>query len=272
MSLFSRTARILRRDGIRWAVKRRITRILTKPFCIQRAKNKVWQALLKKHNYIVAYGPFEGMQLGKDVWWSKNDRITQILGVYEQHVMEKLIEYGKRQSHPFIDIGAADGYFAVGMAFSKSVNKVYAFEISSVGQEKIKENAARNSCSDLVFVRGEPNYESLNSIISESSGAVVLLDIEGDEFQFLTEEILTLMRNCYVVCELHPWIVKAGYEKQKQLISKAENIFNVSMIQREAYGPNQFEELSEFSDEERLIALGEGREKNMKWLVLEPKL
>ena len=50
-----------------------------------------------------------------------------------------------------------------------------------------------------------------------------------------------------------------------------KRVFNVSCIQRDYYNPNHFSELDDFSDEERLLAFSEGRPKNMKWLVLEPK-
>ena len=51
-------------------------------------------------------------------------------------------------------------------------------------------------------------------------------------------------------------------------IDMAKAKFNARLIEREVYAPNQFEELKEFSDDERLLALSEGREKNMQWLVM----
>jgi hypothetical protein len=39
---------------------------------------------------------------------------------------------------------------------------------------------------------------------------------------------------------------------------------------RESYTPNLFPEFNDLSDEERLVAVGEGRAKNMQWLVLTP--
>ena len=73
------------------------------------------------------------------------------------------------------------------------------------------------------------------------------------------------------MCELHPALSANGFEKQNMLINNAKAFFDVSIIQRESYCPNKFFELNEFTDEERLIAFGEGRENNMNWLILEPK-
>ena len=75
----------------------------------------------------------------------------------------------------------------------------------------------------------------------------------------------------YVICELHPWMVDGGDSLQIKLLNKASEKFNVELIKRETYRPNMFSEFDHLSDEERLVAVGEGREKNMQWMVLSPK-
>lgn len=270
--LFSKFTRALRRDGLTWSVVRIFLYLLKKPNEIQRAKIKILNVLLNKYNYTIAYGPFKGMKLSPNPWWSKNDLITQILNVYENHVLEKLIHFSKKKRLDFINIGAGDGYFAIGVAFAKIFKKVYAFEISEIAQDRLRQNIEINKCNDIIDVYGMANFQSLKNIISNNNSAVILIDIEGFEFELLNEELLKFFSNCYFICELHPSLVLNGNEKQSQLISRSKNIFNCSIIQRETYNPNQFIELDQFSDEERLIAFGEGRDNNMKWLVLEPKL
>ena len=269
--LFSKFTRSLRRDGLTWTIVRIFLHLLRKPNEIQRAKIKILNALLHKYNYTVAYGTFKGMKLNPNPWWSKNDLVTQILNVYENHVLEKLIHFSKKKLD-FINIGAGDGYFAIGVAFAKMFEKVYAFESSEIAQDLLRQNIEINKCNDIIKIKSVANFESLKNIISNGNSAVILIDIEGFEFELLNEELLKCLNNCYVICELHPTLVLNGYEKQHQLISRSKNIFNSSIIHRETYNPNQFIELDQFSDEERLIAFGEGRNNNMKWLVLEPKL
>ena len=48
--------------------------------------------------------------------------------------------------------------------------------------------------------------------------------------------------------------------------------FDARFIERKTYNPNEFEELLEFSDDERLLAFSEGRVKLIQWLVLTPKV
>ena len=262
---------VLKKDGFSWTIVRIFLRILKQPNEIQRAKNKVLNKIILEHGHQVAYGTFKGMKLSKNTYWSKNDIITHILGVYEKHVLKKIIEFSKKGNYPFIDIGAADGYFAIGMAFSEIFNKIYAFEIDERGRKSLNRNIGNNLCKDKVVVDIEANFETLKEIVDKNKSAVILIDIEGSEFDLLDNKLLRLLSNCYIVCELHPALSANGFEKQNMLINNAKAFFDVSIIQRESYCPNKFSELNEFTDEERLIAFGEGRENNMNWLILEPK-
>ena len=268
--MISRIARVIKRDGISLFIIRVLARILRVDIGYQAAKNKAWNILEEKYDHVIAYGPFKGMKLSDDIWWSKNDRITQTLGIYEEHVVERLKEFSSQGASRFIDIGAADGYFAIGMAFSKIYSKVVAYEIEPIGQKRIRENSAINRCEDLVSVFGEADYSSLKNLLSEDLKTSILVDIEGAEYQLLDEGMLSLMSNCYLICELHPWLVDDGYQQQRKLIERAKKNFNVELIKRECYAPNIFPELDDLSDEERLIAVGEGRGRNMQWLVLTP--
>jgi len=273
-NLFTRILRFfktLKNDGLTWTVTRIFLRILKQPNEIQRAKNKVLDKIIMKHGYKVAYGNFNGMKLNKNMYWAKNDLITHILGVYENHVLEKLIEFSKRGNFPFIDIGAADGYFAVGMAFSKIFKKVYAFEVNESGRDSLNKNAENNTCKDKIVIGNKANFDTIKKIVVENNGAVILIDIEGSEFDLLDKKLLKSLANCYIVCELHPLLINNGYDKQQILIDNSKAFFDTSIIQRNSYCPNKFSELNEFTDDERLIAFSEGRENNMKWLVLEPK-
>ena len=126
--MVSRIIRVCKRDGLSFLLIRLMATILRVDIGVERAKNKAWGLLKERYNYTIAYGPLKGMRLSEDVWWSPHDRITQTLGIYEEHILDKLRFFSKQGASTFIDIGAADGYFAVGMAYSKTYSKVLAFE------------------------------------------------------------------------------------------------------------------------------------------------
>ena len=273
-SFFFRLSRFvnnIKKDGIIWSISRIFLKIFNEQNEIERKKNTVSNYLIKIHNYSVAHGIFKGMRLNKNIYWSRNDLITHILGVYEKHILDQLIKFSKSDNSVFIDVGAADGYFAVGSAYSGLFKKVYAFEIQKEGREILSENAKANNCEKKIIINPEANFKRLKNIVDAHKRAVVLIDIEGDEFSLLNDEILKLLSNYNIIVELHPSLVKNGYQKEKDLINSAKHLFNVSIIKRENYNPNFFKELDNFTDDERLVAFSEGRENNMCWLILETR-
>ena len=248
-----------------------ISKILRQPNDIQLAKNRVLEFLINKYGYKVAYGQFKNMKLDKEIWWSKNDLTTKILGVYEKHIVDQLTDFSKKGSKIFVDIGAADGYFPIGLVISDLFKESFAYEISSKGRDIIKKNITNNNCIDRVNVRNQATFDSLNKIISNNKNPTILIDIEGSEFDFFSMKMLNLLKSSNVICELHPWLVKHGEQKQKDLLNNASKFFNINLIKREFYNPNQFEDLNEFGDDERLLAFSEKRSRNTNWLVLHPK-
>ena len=253
-------------------VKSKVRKLLSLKSDIVKAKEKVLLHLLNMHKATVAYGPFKGMKLSQDVWWGKFDLSTKMLGVYEHHVLSQIVDLSATVNGPFVDVGAADGYFAIGVAKSELMDKVYAYEISEKGRQSLRENALLNNCLDRVIIDSEANYDSLAGLLAEHRQALFLIDIEGAEYGLLNNDVLSLLRNSTVIVELHPWIIEGGYEMQEALLSNVDKWFDARFIERKTYNPNEFEELLEFSDDERLLAFSEGRVKLIQWLVLTPKV
>ena len=86
----------------------------------------------------VLWGLFSGLQLNRDTWWGKSDLGAQCLGLYEKEVLDVIAAKGPYDA--FLDLGAADGYYAVGLLHAKMTKKAICFEISQEGQRAIKEN------------------------------------------------------------------------------------------------------------------------------------
>ena len=86
----------------------------------------------------VLWGLFSGLQLNRDTWWGKSDLGAQCLGLYEKEVLDVIAAKGPYDT--FLDLGAADGYYAVGLLHAKMIKKAICFEISQEGQRAIKEN------------------------------------------------------------------------------------------------------------------------------------
>jgi len=80
-------------------------------------------------NFTVAHGPFTGLRLAVDSWWSAGDRGSMMLGMYEREVLETLDGW-RGLADVFVDVGAADGYYAVGCLRAGIVGRAICYEIS----------------------------------------------------------------------------------------------------------------------------------------------
>ena len=235
-------------------------------------KEKALKIVQDKYENVISFGPFSGIKLSKNPWWGSYDQTSKILGEYEKEVLDKLIYFlSLNKNSTFIDIGAADGFYAVGVAFKNLADHIYAFEISSQGRSELKKNAILNQCDDKITILDRANLDTLKKIFKELKNVVVIIDIEGNEYDLLDIGVLELLINSFVIIELHPNKIKNEKIKESKLIKNAENFFKISKIYRESYNPNSFKIFNNLSDDERLLALSEGRSSNPKWLVLEPK-
>ena len=132
----------------------------------------------------------------------KSDLGAQCLGLYEKEVLDVIAAKGPYDT--FLDFGAADGYYAVGLLHAKMIKKAICFEISQEGQRAIKENWLINKSPGQLEVHGEANEQTIASVGTKlSENTLVLIDVEGFEFRLLSQEVITALGKCQVVVEIH---------------------------------------------------------------------
>ena len=225
-----------------------------------------------KFNYTIQYGLFTGMKFSKKLWWGKSDLTSMYFGFYEQQILNILSNYKNSKYKYFIDIGAANGYYAVGVLFSKIFTFSYAFEISKTGQSVIENLAKLNNVNDSIQIFGECNSISLfnlnKNILNQS---FILIDIEGAEFDLLNESMLCFLCNSVILIELHEFFFDNGLNKVSNLINIANKYFIINKIISSERNPNIYKELENINDDDKWLLCSERRKKSMTWLLLEPK-
>lgn len=248
-----------------------ISSTMVRDLIVQRRRD-LSDTISKELNWTVAYGPFKGLRLSEKTWWSRPSRASMFLGLYESEVLHSLMKKPSRCKN-FIDIGAADGYYAVGALKSGEFEKSFCFEISKKGQGAILENASLNGLERDVTVLGEANKISISQIpeyIIENS--LVMVDIEGAEFDLINEDFLQKFRSSIVMIELHEWMVVDGSEKLAALLKLANKTHNITELKTGARDLSNFNELKMLSDTDRWLICSEGRARLMTWLRLDPKI
>ena len=228
--------------------------------------------LARALNNTVRYGPFQHLKLHQTPYWSGADRGAMLLGMYEQEVLQQL----QQLSHDydtFIDVGAADGYYAVGALVSDQFQSCICFETDVRGQEAIQRLADLNNVSKRIHIFGQANSEFLSTLSSTgfdfASGGVFLFDIEGAEYSLLTDSLLQTLRNSAMIIELHDSSDEPG-SKNADLFMRVARYFNQHVVTFGARDPNLFPELADWTDDDRWILCSESRAGLMKWLILTP--
>ena len=230
--------------------------------------------LLHIHQCRIAYGPFKGIQLSPEhANWGDGDLATKMLGVYEKVVLDKIIEFSKSTNGPFIDIGASDGYYVIGATYAGLFQQAHAFEIDPQGQEAIRHNAEINGVADKIHIHGSADSAQLRSLVKSHENALVLIDIEGGEFDLLDADTIEALRDCTIIVELHlhPHLAENGFEREKEMIDMASKHFAIEKLKGQFVSPNEFDELDYFSDNEKLLAFSENRLWAGCWLLMTPR-
>ena len=211
------------------------------------------------------------MILNRYSWWSKYDLTSQILGTYEENILNYILSKLDQTNELFVDIGAADGYFVVGFASINLFKNIYVYEISKEARKEIKNNAINNNCLNKLDIRKEANIEEFKEIERQYNSGLILIDIEGSEYDLLKDEVLSILRKFHLIIEMHPFLVREGLSKSERLLNDARKYFTVDKSYRLNYSPAKFEELSCYTEDEQLLALSEGRSEKTEWILLSPK-
>jgi len=192
--------------------------------------------------------------------------------MYEQEVLQELTKLS-RGYDTFIDVGAADGYYAVGTLLSEQFHSCICFETDFRGQEAIRSLAELNKVYKRIDIFGQANSGFLSLLSSTGfdlkRGGVFLFDIEGAEYSLLKDNVLQTLRTSSMIIELHDSSDDPG-SNNAQLIDRAGRYFDHHVITCGARDPNSFPELADWTDDDRWLLCSESRAGLMKWLVLTP--
>lgn len=238
---------------------------------VSRLRQKIGVKIKAKTQGRVYSGIYQGMKCHSNKSWDKDDLSALLLGSYELHVQQKLKDWCAGNAI-FIDIGAADGFHAIGLVNSGAAKRSICFEISKAGQKIIAQNALINGIMDSVEIHGEASEQSLGELLKgqiKSEDIVILIDIEGGEYGLLNERMLSLIKKYRIVLELHEFYADQRRQSE-ELINQLKNHFKIEVINRQSVNPHDYPILDDMTDNEKLLAFSESRPSKMRWLALTP--
>jgi hypothetical protein len=222
------------------------------------------QAVLRRYGKVVADGPFKGMIYGKEAFCSAY--LPKILGCYESEIQPALDLLLEKNPPIILNIGAAEGYYAVGLARRFPQATVYASEIESHARDLCEDLARLNDVSERVRVIGECTLDELNALPLE--GGLILCDCEGCELELLQPEIVPGLRTCNLLVELHdcfdPRITPA-------LRQRFESTHDITIIDSVPHDPAQVDTARFLPPPLRQVAVDDGRGEWLQWALMTAK-
>lgn len=226
--------------------------------------------LNKEFNGIIRYGPFKDFRFVDKSWWGTTDRGSMLLGLYEQEVLKSLQNIPEKYEI-FIDLGAADGYYGIGVLINGLFKKSYCYEMSSEGQKTIEKNAKLNNCLDKIEIRGFADKDFYHQLSPyEIDTSVLFVDIEGGEFDLLDKNLLKNFSKSIIFIEIHDWVLKERNRSLDEFENLIKEFFSIKKLTTSARDLSSFNELKDMCDTDRWLICSEGRGKLMSWWRLDP--
>jgi hypothetical protein len=173
----------------------------------------------------VRCGPFAGVRYVDDSVGSAY--IPKLLGIYESELVAEV--EGICQSKPglIVDIGAAEGYYAVGLAVRNPQARVIAFEMNPAGQAALREMSSLNKVSDRLEVRGKCEPADLIEALGDTPQPVVVCDVEGYEEKLLDPQAVPALARTRLLVELHDFVVPGITEELKKRFEATHRIEHI---------------------------------------------
>jgi hypothetical protein len=164
---------------------------------------------------VVQDGPFKGMTYpDPSVWVSC--RFEKVIGFYEFEMypwIERLLVSPGRFTS-IVNIGAADGYFAVGLGRLFAELPVFAFEASDERLRSLSKLAECNGLSGRLVTGGWCTPADLNSL-AVGSNPVVICDVDGYEDVLMDPEVVPWLRASTILLEVHEFLAPDLDERER---------------------------------------------------------
>ena len=173
----------------------------------------------------VKQGPFAGMRYVQVSQGSAY--IPKLLGIYERELTPQVEILIARQPRLIVDVGAAEGYYAVGLARRLPGACVIAFEMEPRGQTALREMATLNGVADRVDVRAKCEPADLIAAIGSETSVVMVCDVEGYEEKLLDPVAVPALKGAAILVELHDFLVPGITETLQQRFAATHHIQHV---------------------------------------------
>jgi len=219
----------------------------------------------------VRHGPFKGMKYPHGVSVG-SALVPKLIGSYEAELHQIIEEVCENTYSHIIDVGCAEGYYAIGLAMKLPNAYIHAYDTNPKAIACCIEMAEVNNIdSGRISIGGFCNTNTLFNF--EFSGkALIISDCEGYEKSLFTPELATHLKEHDLIIETHDLIDIEISTYLFSVFSKThdiEIIYSIDDIQKAKL--YNYTETNDFDLKSKHILFAEGRGSIMEWFYIKSK-
>jgi hypothetical protein len=215
---------------------------------------------------VIQNGPFEGMLLVPAATWGDGHIASKLLGLYEAELHNHIKRMSRRSYDCIINVGCAEGFYAVGFARLFPRASVFAFDIDQNALSVCAETARRNYVDPRITVGTALTHARFQELLMLYRRALVVVDIEGAERELLDPLAVPRLNDADVIVECHDFQHPGLTGLLKSRFANSHSIDEVRESTRDA---NSLEILANLSALDKAMITCEFRPARQSWLVMD---
>ncbi|WP_112662701.1 50S ribosomal protein L11 methyltransferase [Microvirga flavescens] len=236
-----------------------------------------WRAQLIGHTLVakdgttVRGGPFAGLKYLPGA--SEGGLAPKLLGVYEAALQPFFAEAPAQNYDTVLNVGCAEGFYAVGSARLLPQAQVLAWDIDPRARKLCAELALLNDVEARISLREEFKAEAVDEVASELSASLgrrpsglLIMDCEGAEFALLDSNVADFGW-LDIVVEVHPGPGRSAAD----LIERFRATHEIEEKQAQTVVPELPDWLNGLGHLDQLLAVWEWRAIPTPWLIMRRK-
>lgn len=146
-------------------------------------------------------GPLAGMRYLPAAFGSP--LLPKIVGTYELEIQAEVLDRVRAAKNRIIDVGTAEGYYAVGALFLNADIQVTAYEAAPEAQSACRALARLNGVENRLTLKGPCTPSELAQDLRSGATDLVIIDIDGGETELCDPEVVPELAAVSLLVETH---------------------------------------------------------------------
>jgi hypothetical protein len=219
------------------------------------------KTLLARDGAVVQHGPFAGMIYGAE---TEGALLPRLIGSYESELHPHIEAIAAEGLDQVVDVGCAEGYYAVGLARLLSNVTVHAHDVDPAALAACAKMAEANGVEARVKIGGLFGPDDFEPFAGTRT--LVFMDIEGAERELLDPERSPALRTLKIIVETH-----GGDPLCERITARFAGSHDVIRVDPQGKTTPLPKWLQELSHMDQVLAGWEWRLGPTPWLVMRPK-